>query len=60
MEMIDDFRSTFKFECIDCNGSKTIKEFQCTTWTDVVEEFEQFLRGCGYIINGEFVLNKDE
>lgn len=50
----------FKFECkqdtLEGTRSNNLK-FEAETWRDVLQEFEFFLRGCGYILpEGELTL----
>ena len=34
-------------------------DFSCVTWMEVIDNFEDFLRGCGYVLNGHFELIDD-
>lgn len=47
---------TFISEDVDLNGyktgSKTTKEFTCESLSDVINEFEMFIRGTGYNFEG--------
>lgn len=40
-----------KFESIDIEGGKCIKEIEITTWVDALRPFQEFLQGSGYIID---------
>jgi hypothetical protein len=56
----------FKFECEHSNAwdqtldSKVTMEFDKEFLPDVIEQFEQFLRGCGYYFDGRLELVEDE
>lgn len=56
----------FKFECEHRNAwdetldSKVTMEFDKEFLPDVLEQFEQFLRGCGYYFDGRLELVEDE
>lgn len=47
----------------DFQTSVTSKKFSADTWPEVLERFEEFLRGCGFIFDGELTAvnyqNKD-
>lgn len=44
---------TFTMEGLD--GFKNTLQFEADTWDEALENFTVFLRGCGYIFEGEFV-----
>jgi len=44
----------------DSRLNVTTKEFEGETLTDVLEEFESFLRGCGYFFNGQLDVVENE
>lgn len=41
-------------------GDTVILRTRKETWPEILEQFEDFLRGCGYAIDGEFALKEDE
>lgn len=42
------------------DNTDVIIETQSLTVTDLLEDFKDFLNGCGYIINGTLVIEPDE
>lgn len=48
----------FKFICENTSDNENIDrrnvvEFTAETWSEVVDEMNDFLRGCGYVFKGE-------
>jgi len=59
--------SKFTFICeeepmpfADTNTSKRTVEFEGVTLDSIVEEFELFLRGCGFYLNGKLDIVSEE
>lgn len=52
----------YKFIRTSDDGSKTINITEAMILTEVIDEFEAFLRGCGFVFDGhlEVVDDKDE
>lgn len=44
--------SHFSFSCYN-SGRNTTVEFECEHIDEVIENFEEFLRGCGYYFSGQ-------
>lgn len=42
----------FEFKMTSYDGSVTTRTFYKDTLSEVLEEFEMFLKGCGFIVNG--------
>ena len=51
--------SQFSFNCYN-SGRNTAVEFEAEHIDEVIENFEQFLRGCGYYFHGQIVRYDDE
>jgi hypothetical protein len=49
----------FKFTC-DSDGVLTSSEFEAETWIEALEQFQYFLKGIGYIFDGELGLVEEE
>ena len=41
-------------------GSTTTREFECDYLPEVLEEFEIFLRGCGYYFDGRIDITNED
>ncbi len=51
--MLDYRPNKFYFELVDCSGTKTTQSFEEDTWTNVMDNFVTFLKGCGFSITDE-------
>lgn len=43
----------YKFVGVDLNGSKIIKTFEAISLTEVLDEFQSFLKAVGFVFDGE-------
>ena len=46
---------TMTFTYVDHEGVVTTKEFTPSTWVSNLNEFVNFLRGCGYLVSNESI-----
>ena len=56
------FKFTGEYEPMpfqDAIASKRKIEFEAETLTDILEQFEMFLRGCGYVFEGQIDIVND-
>jgi hypothetical protein len=56
------FKFTGEYEPMpfqDAVSSKRKIEFEAETLTDILEQFEMFLRGCGYVFDGQLDIVDD-
>jgi hypothetical protein len=53
--MIEPVESKMTFTYIDCEGIKTTKEFVMSNWVKGLDEYINFLRGCGFMIEKDGV-----
>lgn len=49
----------FKFTC-DNDGVVSSVEFEADTWVEALEQFQYFLKGIGYIFDGELGLIEED
>lgn len=51
----------FRFESEDIDGSRCIKEFEESTWPEVLIKVREFLEGSGFVLGpGEIVFEPEE
>lgn len=50
----------YKFVRVSDDGSKTISVTRAMVLSEVIEEFESFLRGCGFVFDGHIEIVDDE
>jgi hypothetical protein len=46
----DSLTNRFHFQCVDCNGDTITVNFKAFTLSEVLQKFEQFVKGCGYVL----------
>lgn len=46
----DTLTNRFHFHCVDCNGDTISFNFKAMTLPEVCQKFEDFLKGCGYVL----------
>jgi hypothetical protein len=54
------FTFTAEDEYEDGDYQRVTKEFQAETWHEALAMFEEFLRGCGYVFEGQLDLVQEE
>ena len=51
--------NTFEFKCSNEDNTETTMKFNATTLDEILANFEMFLKGCGYQVNGVIDIVED-
>lgn len=54
-----DYSNVYEFKSVNSDGLETTVKFKAITLDNVLENFELFLRGCGYHVNGVLDIVQD-
>lgn len=57
---IKDYAETFEFTYSNSEGGKTTKQFKSHSLDIVLMEFEQFLKGAGFVFEGSLTIGDED